>query len=65
MGTQVSNESAILAYAIPNQWNVTYYDPYRVFLITYFIVVGDGLADSYSSCQTMMTSAQNWASSQG
>ncbi len=54
-----------LAYALPSQWNTTYYDPYQVFFIAYSLISEDHLADSYSDYKTHMSNMANWLAQQG
>jgi hypothetical protein len=65
VGGEVDECCNVLAYAIPGQWNVTYYDPYRVFLIAYALVSYDNMGDSYSDLSTYMSNMQSWLSNQG
>jgi hypothetical protein len=63
--SQVNAICNVLAYALPADWNVTTYSPYRVFVIAYYLASGDKLTDSYTECHTHMLGIQNWLSSQG
>src|SRR5262249_50403728 len=65
IAAQVDNACNILAYALPNDWNVTYYSPYRVYVLAYYLASGDRLAQSYTDCETRMTTVQNWLAGQG
>lgn len=62
---EVDQRCNVLAYAIPSQWNITYYSPYHVFIIAYSLISGDHLGDSYSDCQTNMSNLENYLSKQG
>jgi hypothetical protein len=68
-GSQISGEvnrrCNVLAYAIPSQWNVSTYDPYRVFMVAYALVADDNLGDPQSDISGYMTNMQGWLSSQG
>ena len=61
----IEHQCNVLAYALPNDWNVTYYSPYRVLLIAYWLVSGDPLADSREDCANRMQFLENWLSSRG
>jgi hypothetical protein len=65
IASEVDEICNIMAYALPSDWNVTYYSPYRVFCIAYYLASNDDLAYSYTDCQTRMTNVQNWLSAQG
>ena len=65
IASQVDHLCDVLAYALPGEWNVSYYSPYRVYVVAYSLVCGDKLVDSYTECETRMINTQNWLTSQG
>jgi hypothetical protein len=65
VSSEVDKCCNVLAYAIPSQWDMTYYSPYQVFVIAYSIISMDHLGDSYSDCQTFMRNTETYLSQQG
>jgi hypothetical protein len=65
VNSEVDQCCNVLAYAIPSQWDVTYYDPYQVFLIAYSLISKDHLGDSYSGCETFMSNIETYLSQHG
>jgi len=55
----------VLAYALPSDWNVSIYSPYRAYVIAYCLASDDRLADSHAECETRMMNTQNWLFSKG
>jgi len=60
IATEVDNLCKVWAYACPSDWNVTYYSPFRVFLLAYALAADDHLADNYSECVSNMQKIENW-----
>jgi hypothetical protein len=65
VSSEVDQCCNVLAYAIPSQWNITYYDPYEVFVIAYSLISKDHLGDSYSDCETSMGNMETYLSQHG
>jgi len=60
IGTEIDKRLNGLAYATPQQWQVDYYSPYRVFMLTYALVSDDCLSKSLSGMASYMQSTENW-----
>ena len=60
IGSEVDKRLDGLAYATPGQWQVEYYSPYRVFMLTYALVTDDCLSKSQSGMASYMQSTENW-----
>lgn len=60
IGAAVDERCAGLAYASEGQWKVTYYSPYRVFLLAYSLMTDDPLAYSQTEISSQMQSTANW-----
>lgn len=63
IGSEIDKRLDGLAYATPQQWQVNYYSPYRVFILTYALVSDDCLSKSQSGMSSYMQSTENWLSS--
>lgn len=60
IGEEVDKRLDELAYACPDQWKVTYYSPYRVFMLTYALVSDDSLSKSQSAMVESMQNTESW-----
>lgn len=60
IGSEIDKRLDGLAYATPQQWQVDYYSPYRVFMLTYALVSDDCLSKSQSGMASYMQSTENW-----
>lgn len=59
IGSEIDKRLDGLAYATP-QWQVDYYSPYRIFMLTYALVSDDCLSKSQSGMASYMQSTENW-----
>lgn len=60
IGSEIDKRLDGLAYATPQQWQVDYYSPYRIFMLTYALVSDDCLSKSQSGMASYMQSTENW-----
>jgi hypothetical protein len=64
LSTAVDSFCNVMAYVLPD-WNVTYYSPYRVFVVAYSLSSGDQLEGSYADCENRMSDMGAWLTQQG
>lgn len=60
IGGEIDARLDALAFACPDQWNVTYYSPYRVLVLAYALVSDDLLLKSQSEIASQMQSMETW-----